>query len=120
MQEHYNNKNQKGVRRHLRNNSTFSEKLLWKEIRNNQLGIKFRRQFGVGNYVVDFYCPKLKLAIEIDGATHETKTEIKNDIEKQEFLESLGIKVRRYTNTDVLENSEGVLMNLMDELNISY
>lgn len=120
MRKHYNDKRQKKIRQNLRNNSTFSEKLLWKEIRNNQLGVKFRRQFGINKYIVDFYCPKLKLVIEIDGATHETKEELENDNIRQKFLEELGIKVKRYTNTDILNNLEGVLVDLMDEINVKY
>ena len=72
----FNLKTQKQIRKNLRKQEVESEKILWWKLRNRQLGdYKFRRQFGINKYIVDFYCPKLKLAIEIDGATHSTKKE---------------------------------------------
>ncbi len=75
-------------------------------------GFKFRRQQGVGKYVVDFYCPMVKLSVEVDGATHWTQRERIHDAEKEEFVEKLGICVVRFTNTDVYENLEGVLEDI--------
>ena len=61
-------------RKSLRNDSTDSEKILWEILRRNGLGVKFRRQYSVENYVVDFYCPKLRLAIELEGKIHLRQT----------------------------------------------
>ena len=68
---HINKPQTKERRQELRNKSTKAEKLIWNLVRNNRLGCKFCRQYSFDNYVVDFYCPKKKLAIEIDGGIHE-------------------------------------------------
>ncbi len=108
----YNRKEQKILRQRLRNERSYSEKLLWYKIRNSNLGHKFRRQHGISNYVVDFYCPRLKLIIEVDGVTHQTKKEIEYDIVRQKFLENLGLTVKRYKNIDIKNNINGVLEDL--------
>lgn len=87
-------------RKFLRNNSPFCERLLWHYLKNKQLGYRFRRQFGIDRYVIDFYCPKLRLAIEIDGPTHE----LDKDKYRQGNIESLGIKFLRFTNDQVASN----------------
>ena len=75
--------------------------------------MKFRRQCGINNYVVDFYCPELKLAIEIDGDVHAYDSGIVYDKQRQKEIEALGIKVLRYTNNDVIQNTEGVLYDIV-------
>ncbi len=110
----YNRQEQKDFRKKLRNNTTVAEKLLWYKIRNKQLGYKFRRQFGFGKYVADFYCHELKVVIEIDGDTHETDKELEADFRKDEFLSKIGIKVKRYKNADIKENISGVLTDLLE------
>jgi len=75
---------------------------------------KFRRQYGIGKYIVDFYCPKLKLAIEIDGATHSTDEEIRKDKEREKFINRFGIIVKRYYNNDVYNNLDAVLSNIYE------
>jgi very-short-patch-repair endonuclease len=79
MTEIFNLSRLKKTRRALRSQPILCEKLLWWKIRNENLGYRFRRQFSIGNYIVDFYCPKLKLVIEIDGATRATDKELKHD-----------------------------------------
>ena len=81
-------------------------------MRNNQLGYKFRRQFGIGKYIVDFYCPKLRLVIEIDGATHSTDREVESDKVRQKYLEDLGLLVKRYTNSALRENIDYILEDI--------
>ena len=109
----FNLKTQKQIRKNLRKQEVESEKFLWWKLRNRQLGnYKFRRQFGIDKYIVDFYCSKLKLVIEIDGATHSTKKEIKYDNLRQEFLENLGLVVKRYTNNEVKNNLQEVLEDI--------
>ena len=73
------------------------------------LGYKFRRQYSVSTYVVDFYCPELKLAVEIDGGSHFQKGSEDNDRQRQTFIESFGIRFLRFTNEDVFKNLEGVI-----------
>ena len=102
-------------RRALRNRSTFAEWKLWECLRHSQFcGYKFRRQQGVGECVVDFYCPKLKLIIEVDGATHSSPQEKEYDRNRQRWLESLGIQVIRFTNEDVFEGLDNVLVVLKE------
>jgi very-short-patch-repair endonuclease len=105
----YNRPRQKRLRRHLRNTATDAERLLWSSLKMCQLsGYKFRRQQGIGRYIVDFYCPDKKVAIEIDGVTHWTEEEQKRDLIRQEYLEALGIRVLRFTNDDIYTNKDGV------------
>ena len=110
MTKIYNKSIEKKKRRQLRQMMTSSEVRIWSRIRNKQLsGCKFRRQFSVGPYVLDFYCPELKLAIEIDGDTHAGKTAECYDHERQSFIESFGIRFLRFTNLQIHENLDGVL-----------
>ena len=89
-----------------------AEQRLWFKIRNKQTGYKFRRQHSIGNYIVDFYCPALKIIIEIDGYSHTEKGEEEKDKIRQKYLESLGFKVIRYTNGEIMESLEGVVGNI--------
>ncbi len=92
---------------------TNPEIILWSRLRGKQLGCKFRRQHGIGKFIVDFYCPELKLIVEIDGDIHGFDKQIKKDGERQKFLESLNFKVKRYSNNDVIRNLNGVLEDLI-------
>ncbi|MBI4127585.1 MAG: DUF559 domain-containing protein, partial [Parcubacteria group bacterium] len=93
------------------------ELILWQKIRGNSLGVKFRRQFSVLNHILDFYAPATKLAIEIDGESHfENPKAILNDRIRDEQLEELGIKVLRFNNREVMENLEGVLIKIQENL----
>ncbi len=94
--------------RELRKNLTDAENLLWRQIRNRQLhGYKFRRQFPIGNYIVDFACLSLKLIIEVDGSQHMSN--INYDNMRTQNLESLGFQVVRFWNNDVLTKTDSVL-----------
>jgi len=99
------NKNLKQFSRNLRNNSTLSEVLLWKQLRAGSIrGYKFNRQKPLDNYIVDFYCKKLSLVIEVDGEYHfEGEMRIR-DKERQRVLESIGLKFLRFENIDVKMN----------------
>lgn len=84
--------------------------MVWSALKDKQLsGFKFRRQQGVGPYVLDFYCPLAKLGIEIDGETHWTVKEKLRDHRKENFVRKFGVQLMRFTNTDVYDNLEGVL-----------
>jgi len=101
MEKRKNNKpNLKFFRQHLRNNMPMPEMKLWQRIRQNQLGVKFRRQFSIKNFILDFYAPKIKLGIEIDGESHfENKCKRGRDIQRDKILSKYGIKIIRFLNT---------------------
>lgn len=98
-------------RRNLRTSLTPAEAVLWTHLQSRQLGgRKFRRQHSIGRYIVDFYCPELKLAIELDGAAHDSARADAGDQMRDEFLRFHGIRVLRYENREVMANLEGVLL----------
>ena len=100
-------------RRLLRKNSPEAELVIWSRLKAKQLlGHKFRRQYSVGAYVIDFYCPGLKLAIEIDGDSHFQEDARDKDEYRQAFIEAFGIRFVRFTNQEVFENLEGVLARI--------
>ena len=86
----------------LRNNMAHAETILWGYLRTKPLGYKFRRQHPLGAYLADFFCYKLKLAIEVDGSVHENEDVKRNDAERKRVIESHGIKMLRFMNDDVL------------------
>ena len=100
------------LRKKLRNRPTQAENKLWYFLKKNFLGVKFRRQYGIGRYVVDFYSPALHLVIEVDGDSHAPLEARENDLVRQREIESLGLWFVRFTNEDVLCNMEGVLDEL--------
>ncbi len=85
----------------LRYRMTLAETVLWGYLSGNQLGVKFRRQHPVSIYIADFYCHQHKLIIEVDGSVHGDPEVIKNDIERQQYLESIGLTVIRFNNYKV-------------------
>jgi very-short-patch-repair endonuclease len=100
----------KSTRRALRDNLTPAEAALWRALQNSQLdGRKFRRQHSIGNYILDFYCPIERLAVELDGQGHFTVSGEAVDVERTAFLESLSIRVVRFENRMVFEQMEFVL-----------
>ncbi len=76
--------------------------------------MKFRRQHSIGKYIVDFYCPSARIAIELDGSVHGSPRQGVRDKKKQDYIEGLGIKVLRFNNDDVLANMEGVLKAILN------
>jgi very-short-patch-repair endonuclease len=96
------NKNLKEFSRQLRNNSTLSEVLLWNELKAEKMfGYQFNRQKPLGTYIVDFYCKKLNLVIEIDGNSHGFDDIYLNDLKRQNILESFGLKFLRFSDLQV-------------------
>ena len=108
-----NKKELKDLRARLRKNMPAPEVILWNAIRNNTLGIKFRRQFSVNNYILDFYAPTAQIALEIDGESHfkDENCQIKDKL-RDESLGKLGIKVLRFTNRDIVDNLNGVVQQI--------
>ena len=98
----------------LRKDSTPAERKLWSYIRNDQLGVTFRRQHAIGKYIPDFYSPKAKLIIELDGSQHLEQAEY--DEERTKYLESLGYRVIRFWNKDVMNNIDDVMLAILQAI----
>ena len=97
-------------RKYLRNNATETEKVLWCFLKKSKTGYKFRRQHSICGYILDFYCPSIKLGIEVDGEYHNFNKA--NDKLKEKVLTELGIKLLRFTNKEIEENIELVLVKV--------
>jgi len=107
----------KVLSQHLRNNMTDAEKMLWLKLRGKQLkGYPFYRQKIIGKYIVDFYCSKANLVIELDGGQHYSKTGREEDKTRDNFLGEMGIKVLRFSDRDVFENIGGVMEKIWSNL----
>ncbi|HLU89233.1 MAG TPA: DUF559 domain-containing protein [Cyclobacteriaceae bacterium] len=117
MSERLNNKSTlKDIRRAFRNNPTVEEAFLWRHLKHSKLrGRKFRRQHSFGNIIMDFYCPGEKLAVELDGAPHFTPEGKISDSERDQILESYGIKVLRFKNSEVTADIDAVLARISEE-----
>lgn len=100
--------------RELRQNSAPAEKIVWACLRNRQVGgCKFRRQYAVLGFVLDYFCPECKLAIELDGDSHSDRADY--DEARTKALEGAGLKVLRFQNTDVFDNLDAVLNSILEE-----
>ena len=95
--------------RQLRRGSTYAERLLWRQLRGGQLGVKFRRQHRIGPFIVDFFCPERALAIELDGGQHFSDAGRDQDARRTEVLARLGVRVARFSNTEALTETGAVL-----------
>ena len=112
----HNRKNLKPLRRTLRAQLTPAETRLWKYLQHEQLaGRKFRRQHSLGPYIVDFYCPAERLALELDGAAHDAEQAGERDAARTAYLQKLGVRVIRFENRYVMENLEGVLAMIREQ-----
>ena len=97
-------------RKALRSNLTPAEAYLWNFLKGSNLkGRKFRRQHSFGKFIIDFYCSTEKLGIELDGMYHYNSESMKNDEERTQYLDSMGIKVIRFENAEVFDNTDEVL-----------
>ncbi len=111
------NKKLKLRSRELRNSMTDAEIALWAKVRRKQIyGLQFHRQKPLGNYVVDFYCPLVRLVIEIDGSQHYQPDGMQSDAIRDDYLKSLGLSVLRFSNIDVLSNMDGVLTMIVQHI----
>jgi len=106
---HFNRGSECDKRQALRRNATDAEQKLWHHLRGQQLGTKFRRQYSVDAYVIDFYAPQSKLAVEVDGDSHFSPAALEYDQQRTTHLNGFGIEVLRFTNLDIFESIEGVL-----------
>ena len=106
-----NPKHTKPLRQELRTNATPAEKLLWQYLKEKQISnYKFQRQHGVGPYILDFYCPVLRLGIELDGNVHEDVIVQGHNLEREMYLKKIAsINILRFENEEVTSNTEAVI-----------
>ena len=110
----HNRKYLKNIRKHLRNHSTSAEAELWTLLKHSQIGgFKFRRQHSIDKYILDFYCPFLKLAIELDGEPHADLEANARDADRDEYLAKHGIFVLRFENRWVFEYPNVILDEIL-------
>ena len=104
----------KVFRKKLRNRSTASEACLWKMLKNRQVeNLKFRRQSSIGNYIVDFYCPEIKLIIELDGVSYDNYLAEELDAKRDDELRKAGYSILRFENRYVYEFSEKIIEEII-------
>ena len=112
------NKDLKEHSRDLRRNMTEAEKLIWSRIRKKQVkDYQFYRQRIIGNYIVDFYCPKAGLIVELDGGQHYHPEDLKKDTLRDDYMESLGLKILRFSNNEIFGNLDAVMEKICACLN---
>ena len=115
MTKHYNKSSEKEKRRKLRQNQTNAEELVWRYLRNKQiLDYKFNRQYSIDHFVIDFYCPELKLAVELDGESHNNPEQREYDIKRQKYLEEFNIKFVRIKDEELLGNPNKAFVKIED------
>ena len=115
---YFNHPDTKEYRRQLRRESTPSERMLWKKLCRRQVdGYKFRQQHGFGIYIMDFYCPELRLCIEVDGSVHDSPEAIQNDKDRTLFLNQHRIKVIRFRNEEIETDIDSVIQRIKDYIN---
>ena len=111
------NKKLKVYSRQLRKNMTDAERLLWSKLRRKQLKcFQFYRQKIIGSYIVDFYCPKAKLIVELDGSQHYDMKGIIKDRIRDNYMKNLGMKVLRFSDKEIFENCRGVIERIWGSL----
>ena len=103
----------------LRKKLTVPERILWSRLRCQQLGTKFRRQQGVGHYIVDFYCAEFSLVIELDGDSHYSPEALVYDKQRDAFMQSRNIHTLRVANNEVINNLDGVLSHILQLLSLA-
>lgn len=109
----YNSKNLKELKRKLRRDQTTAEGILWEKLRKKRIsGYKFYRQYSIGNYILDFYCPKLRVGIEVDGGYHDSQSVKDLDEYRTRTLEDMGVKIIRFTNEEVLLDINKVMSEI--------
>lgn len=102
----------KNRRRKLRQDSTLAETILWNEIRNKKLGARFIRQYSVAGYVIDFYCPRQKIGIELEGGIHNKRDVKIYDDYRKRYIQQFGIKLLFFTNDEITNDLNNVLKSI--------
>ncbi|MBS1904064.1 MAG: endonuclease domain-containing protein [Bacteroidetes bacterium] len=104
----------RSYRRELRKNATHAERELWQGLRNRNCGgYKFRRQHGLGPFIVDFYCPEFRLAVEVDGSVHDSPERQRYDVDRTRYLAREGVTVIRFTNAEVLSSVDQCMRSIL-------
>ena len=117
MTKLFNRESEKTRRRSLRNKMPKAEVLLWDKLRNKKLGYRFLRQYSIGKYIIDFYSPTLKLAIEVDGISHFLSDEkVESDKKREMVIADAGIQILRFTNDDIYKRMDGVILSIMNKI----
>ena len=99
--------------RRLRHEATDAERVLWRRLRARQMaGAKFRRQHQYGPYILDFYCPERRLAVELDGGQHYEQTQVGRDLARTRYLAGQGVRVMRFSNVDLLTQTDSVIESI--------
>lgn len=106
----------KGHAAENRNSPTFAEDILWQFLRRNALGVRFRRQFAIEDFIVDFVCLKKKLIIEVDGEYHNKPEQKKEDEQRTDILNKYGFYVLRFANSSIINEIGNVLERIQDTL----
>lgn len=120
MTQNFNRTTEKQKRRQLRKDQTFCEKIMWQYLRDRRLlGVKFRRQYSVDKFVIDYYCPELKLAVELDGSVHDNPEQKEYDKQRQLYLEKFGIRLVRITNDELMSNANMAFKKIEEVINIT-
>ncbi|MFH1386155.1 MAG: endonuclease domain-containing protein [bacterium] len=120
MTKIYNRSRDREKRQILRKNMTEAEKILWEQIRKRKVnGHKFRRQYSIKGFVIDFYSPEVRLGIEIDGGYHLSRNQRNYDKARQKLIECLEINFIRFTNEEVFNNLEQVIASIRDKIDNS-
>ena len=120
MTFHYNKQSEKNNRRKLRKNSTEAERLLWEKLRGRKfLGLKFRRQYSIAQFVLDFYCSEKRFAIELDGGIHDLDDVKNHDENRDGYIKNFGIKIIRIKNDKVTDDINSVLEYIKQEIQTS-
>jgi very-short-patch-repair endonuclease len=102
--------------RRLCRDMTIAEQRVWSKLKNDQLGVKFRRQVPYGRYILDFYCAKAKLCVELDGSQHYTNEGIQKDLARDRYLQEQGIEVLHFSDIDTLKNTSGVMQAIYEKI----
>ena len=102
--------------RENRKNPTLAEQVLWENIRGEQLGVKALRQYVIGDYIVDFLLPAIDLVIEVDGAYHSERQQMEDDELREQHLNRMGYSVVRFTNDEVLYDTQNALDEIMSKI----
>jgi very-short-patch-repair endonuclease len=109
------NKIQRDRAKRMRREMTRAETLLWRHLKADRLvGLGFRRQTPMGNYIADFVAHSCKLVVEVDGESHDFVERIRHDVARDQWFESRGSRVLRFTNDDVMKNLEGVVLSILE------
>ncbi|AMW78099.1 hypothetical protein AMD27_03790 [Acinetobacter sp. TGL-Y2] len=117
MQKIFNKTEYKERRQTLGSDMTEPEQRLWSILKNKQMGVKFRRQHGIGHYIVDFYSSEIKLVIEVDGESHGTEEAQAYDQIRENDMVNLGLYTLRFSNQEVMQNLQGVFDCLQRYIN---